>query len=62
MADKPTLDTGSVDGKTKVTWKYDVDFNGSPLTLIYTAGLFVGCSSRSSNQMNSERDPRKEDL
>jgi hypothetical protein len=28
--------TGSVDGN-KVTWKYDAEYNGSPLTLIYTA-------------------------
>lgn len=28
--------TGSVDGN-KVTWKYDSEYNGSPLTLIYTA-------------------------
>jgi hypothetical protein len=30
--------TGIVDGK-KVTWKYDSDFNGTPLTLTYTATL-----------------------
>ncbi|HEX3893120.1 MAG TPA: hypothetical protein VHW46_11165 [Terracidiphilus sp.] len=30
--------TGSVDGN-KVTWKYDTDYNGSPLTLSYTATL-----------------------
>jgi hypothetical protein len=30
--------TGSVDGK-KVTWKYSSDYNGSPLTLVYTASL-----------------------
>ena len=41
MADKPILDTGSVGGKTKLSWKYVVDYNGSLLTLIYTAGLFV---------------------
>ena len=41
MANEPTPETGSVDGKTKGTWKYDVDYNGSPLTLIYTAGLYV---------------------
>jgi len=30
--------TGSVDGK-KATWKYDMDYNGSTLTLIYAATL-----------------------
>ena len=30
--------TGTVDGK-KVTWKYDSDFNGTALTLTYTATL-----------------------
>ncbi len=30
--------TGSLDG-TKVTWKYDTDYNGSTLTLVYTATL-----------------------
>jgi hypothetical protein len=30
--------TGTVDGK-KLTWKYDVDYNGSTLTLTYTATL-----------------------
>lgn len=30
--------TGTVDGK-KVTWKYESDFNGTPLTLTYTATL-----------------------
>jgi len=30
--------TGSVDGN-KVTWQYDSEYNGSPLTLIYTATL-----------------------
>src|SRR5579871_2775636 len=30
--------TGSVDGN-KATWKYDMDYNGSPLTLVYTATL-----------------------
>jgi hypothetical protein len=29
---------GSVDGK-KVTWKYDMEYNGSTLTLIYAATL-----------------------
>jgi hypothetical protein len=28
--------TGSVDGD-KLTWKYEVDYNGTPLTLVYTA-------------------------
>lgn len=30
--------TGSLDGN-KVTWKYDSEYNGSPLTLTYTATL-----------------------
>ena len=30
--------TGSLDGN-KVTWKYDSDYNGSTLTLVYTATL-----------------------
>ena len=30
--------TGSLDG-SKVTWKYDSEYNGSPLTLTYTATL-----------------------
>jgi hypothetical protein len=30
--------TGSVDGK-KVTWQYEIDYNGSPLTQVYTATL-----------------------
>jgi len=30
--------TGSLDGK-KVTWKYEMDYNGSPLTLVYTATM-----------------------
>jgi hypothetical protein len=30
--------TGSLDGN-KVTWKYDTDYNGSTLTLVYTATL-----------------------
>ena len=37
-ADKDVQVTGSVDGD-KVTWKYDMDYNGSPLTLTYTATL-----------------------
>lgn len=34
--DKGVQIIGSVDGN-KVTWKYGSDYNGSPLTLIYTA-------------------------
>lgn len=30
--------TGTVDGN-KATWKYDSDFNGTPLTITYTATL-----------------------
>lgn len=30
--------TGNVDGN-KVTWQYDSEYNGSPLTLVYTATL-----------------------
>jgi opacity protein-like surface antigen len=37
-ADQEVQVTGSLDGK-KVTWKYDMDYNGSPLTLTYTATL-----------------------
>ena len=37
-ADKEVQITGSVDGN-KVTWKYESDYNGSPLTLVYTATL-----------------------
>jgi len=38
-SDERTVDvTGNVDG-SKVTWKYDVDFNGSNLTVVYTATL-----------------------
>jgi len=36
--DKEVKITGSLDGK-KVTWKYDSDYNGTPLTLTYTATL-----------------------
>ncbi len=36
--DKDVAITGSIDGK-KVTWKYDSEYNGSPLTLTYTATL-----------------------
>jgi hypothetical protein len=37
-ADKEVQITGSLDGK-KVTWKYESEYNGSPLTLTYTATL-----------------------
>ncbi len=30
--------TGSIDG-SKITWQYQIDYNGSPLTMIYTAML-----------------------
>jgi hypothetical protein len=36
--DKDVQITGSIDGN-KVTWKYESDYNGSPLTLTYTATL-----------------------
>ena len=36
--DKDVQITGSIDG-TKLTWKYDSDYNGTPLTLTYTATL-----------------------
>jgi hypothetical protein len=36
--DKEVQITGSLDGN-KLTWKYDSDYNGSPLTLTYTATL-----------------------
>lgn len=36
--DKEVQITGSLDGK-KVTWKYESEYNGSPLTLVYTATL-----------------------
>jgi catechol 2,3-dioxygenase-like lactoylglutathione lyase family enzyme len=36
--DKDLPVTGTVDGN-KATWQYQVDYNGSPLTLIYTATL-----------------------
>lgn len=36
--DKTLPLTGSIDGN-KVTWQYVTDYNGSPLTLIYTATL-----------------------
>jgi hypothetical protein len=37
-ADKEVQITGGLEGK-KVTWKYESDYNGSPLTLTYTATL-----------------------
>lgn len=36
--DKEVQITGSLDGN-KVTWKYDSEYNGTPLTLTYTATL-----------------------
>lgn len=36
--DKEVQITGGLDGN-KVTWKYDSEYNGSPLTLTYTATL-----------------------
>jgi hypothetical protein len=36
--DKDLQITGSIDGN-KVTWKYDSDYNGTPITLVYTATL-----------------------
>src|ERR1700738_3989255 len=36
--DKDLPVTGTVDGN-KVTWQYQSEYNGSPLTLIYTATL-----------------------
>jgi hypothetical protein len=36
--DKDVDITGSLDGN-KITWKYDMDYNGSTLTLVYTATL-----------------------
>jgi len=32
----PSKVTGTIDG-SKVTWKYDVDYNGSLVTLVYSA-------------------------
>ena len=37
-AEKEVQVTGSIDGK-KVTWKYESEYNGSPLTVTYTATL-----------------------
>lgn len=36
--DKDVAVTGTLDGN-KLTWKYDSEYNGTPLTLIYTATL-----------------------
>lgn len=36
--DKDISITGTLDGN-KLTWKYESDYNGTPLTLIYTATL-----------------------
>jgi hypothetical protein len=36
--DQPAKVTGTVDGK-KVTWKYDMEYNGSTLTLTYAGTL-----------------------
>jgi hypothetical protein len=36
--DKDLQVTGTVDGN-KATWQYESDYNGSPITLIYTATL-----------------------
>src|SRR5260370_196545 len=36
--DKDLLVTGTVDGN-KVSWQYQSEYNGTPLTLIYTANL-----------------------
>lgn len=36
--DKTLPLTGSLDGN-KATWQYETDYNGSPLTIIYTATL-----------------------
>ena len=38
VEEKEVQITGSIDGN-KVTWKYETEYNGSPLTLIYTATL-----------------------
>jgi hypothetical protein len=37
-ADKNVEIKGSVDGK-KITWKYDSEYNGTPLTMTYTGTL-----------------------
>ena len=36
--DKDVAIAGSLDGK-KLTWQYESEYNGSPLTLVYTATL-----------------------
>ena len=36
--DKEVPITGRLDG-SKLTWKYESDYNGTPLTLVYTATL-----------------------
>jgi hypothetical protein len=36
--DKDAPVTGTLDGK-KLTWQYESEYNGSPLTLVYTATL-----------------------
>jgi hypothetical protein len=36
--DKDVTVTGSLDGN-KLTWKYESEYNGTPLTLVYTATL-----------------------
>ena len=36
--DKDVTITGSLEG-SKLTWKYESEYNGTPLTLIYTATL-----------------------
>jgi hypothetical protein len=36
--DKEVKITGSLDGK-KLTWQYESEYNGNPLTLVYTATL-----------------------
>ena len=38
VEEKEVQITGSIDGN-KVTWKYESEYNGSPLTLTYTATL-----------------------
>jgi hypothetical protein len=38
VGEQTTKVSGAIDGK-KATWKYDMEYNGSTLTLIYTATL-----------------------
>lgn len=38
LEDKEVKITGTADGN-KVTWQYESDYNGNPLTLVYTATL-----------------------